>query len=325
MADGKWIEGLTGTMPMTTAARLVLEARLEAVDGRMIPAAERAHENMELVHQLRVATRRARAAIDLFDDCLSRGVYRKLRKVLRRIRRAAGPARDWDVFLVTLHERIAAARAQELPGLHAVAGHVSAHRKLAQEALVDSRRGLHDKLLDAAHDMLRECGRQRVSPNGGPTMADLARQRLTDLLASVETAASGPLESPESLHTLRIFGKRLRYAMEVFADCFPPALRDEIYPRVEQMQESLGVVNDSQFAVAELQKFKEHVRRFHRGLWSSWRPGVDGLIRWHRLRAMRERRRFARFWSSWEKAAVGQRFRDLLEGASAAKACPLEE
>ena len=43
---------------------------------------------------------------------------------------------------------------------------------------------------------------------------------------------------------MRILGKRLRYAMEMFADCFGPAFREELYPAVEQMQEILGRANE---------------------------------------------------------------------------------
>ena len=46
----------------------------------------------------------------------------------------------------------------------------------------------------------------------------------------------------------RIGAARLRYAMEVFADCFPPPFREVLYPMVEEMQEILGRANDSQVA-----------------------------------------------------------------------------
>src|SRR5207244_2148550 len=58
-------------------------------------------------------------------------------------------------------------------------------------------------------------------------------------------AASGDLKDYAHLHQVRIQGKRLRYAMEVFADCFAADFKEELYPQIEEMQEILGSANDS--------------------------------------------------------------------------------
>ena len=63
---------------------------------------------------------------------------------------------------------------------------------------------------------------------------------------------------PESLHQLRIVGKRLRYAMELFAGAYPSSFRDSLYPLIEQLQGLLGTVNDH--AVAR-ERFREWLRR----------------------------------------------------------------
>jgi hypothetical protein len=66
MADGKWIAGLTPEMPIEEAARIVLAVRLSAARHHLPLAAGRADEDVEHVHQLRVASRRAGAAgVDL--------------------------------------------------------------------------------------------------------------------------------------------------------------------------------------------------------------------------------------------------------------------
>src|SRR2546426_11365277 len=66
MAEGKWISGLTPTMPVADAARLVLQVRLEVVRDSLPPALHRAEKDSEYVHQLRVGTRRAGAALGVF-------------------------------------------------------------------------------------------------------------------------------------------------------------------------------------------------------------------------------------------------------------------
>src|SRR6266849_6032966 len=105
MADGKWISELTAETPLADAARRVLMMRLEVVH-RFLPLAVReAAKDPEYVHQLRVGTRRAGAALVIFKDCLPAKIYKKARKELKKVRRAAGQARDWDVFVLALAER----------------------------------------------------------------------------------------------------------------------------------------------------------------------------------------------------------------------------
>ena len=90
MADGKWIDDLTGDVAWTSAARHVLKSRLEAVAERMPDAILwAADENVEHVHQLRVSTRRAGAAVRIFGGLLPAKTHRTVTKRLKRIRRAA--------------------------------------------------------------------------------------------------------------------------------------------------------------------------------------------------------------------------------------------
>ena len=102
MADGKWISDLTRETPIADAARRVLSVRLEVVRDYLRLATREPDKDVEHVHQLRVGTRRAGAALNIFSLCLPEKVYRNARRYLRRIRRAAGQARDWDVFLEEL-------------------------------------------------------------------------------------------------------------------------------------------------------------------------------------------------------------------------------
>src|SRR3954451_20772642 len=105
MADGKWIDGLHADTPLPDAARRVLAVRLEVVRDKLPLAIHKSEEDIEYVHHLRVGTRRAGAALEIFGPCRPDKVYKAARKQLRRMRRAAGAARDWDVFLTSLEER----------------------------------------------------------------------------------------------------------------------------------------------------------------------------------------------------------------------------
>src|SRR5438874_1427315 len=82
----------------------------------------------------------------------------------------------------------------------------------------------------------------------GRALLGLARPLLSGLVRELEEAARQDPGDDEQLHRVRILGKRLRYAMEVFASCFAPPFRDQLYPAVEALQEILGHVNDSRVA-----------------------------------------------------------------------------
>src|SRR5690349_7794695 len=99
MADGKWITDLRADTPLPEAAQRVLAVRLEVVGHYLPRAVQEPDRDPEFVHQLRVGTRRADAALRIFRPCLPRKVYKKARRRLRELRRAAGAVRDWDVFL----------------------------------------------------------------------------------------------------------------------------------------------------------------------------------------------------------------------------------
>jgi len=59
----------------------------------------------------------------------------------------------------------------------------------------------------------------------------------------------------EGLHRFRIEGKRLRYAIEILAAAFPAALRVEVYPRIEALQEKLGEIHDRHVAIRRFQNW----------------------------------------------------------------------
>jgi CHAD domain-containing protein len=60
--------------------------------------------------------------------------------------------------------------------------------------------------------------------------------------------------SIDQLHQLRIAGKRLRYSIELFHSVFSQALRHEIYPQLQQLQDRLGALNDHDTAQSQFQR-----------------------------------------------------------------------
>jgi CHAD domain-containing protein len=298
VADGKWIPDLHPTTPLIEAARRVLEVRLQVVHDHLPPVLTEADRDPEHVHQLRVATRRADAALRIFADCLSRKVYKSARRQLRGLRRAAGAARDWDVFRLALVERGRKAEDRERAGLDFLLGHAGGQRAAAQVCLEASAR---EQLPHFARLRAETLEALRPAENEAATLLDLARPLLAGLHGELEQAVAGDLKDYSQLHQVRITGKRLRYAMEVFADCFEPAFREQLYPRIEAMQEILGKANDSHVAGLRMASLRGQLKVVLPRDWPRFQPAVEGLLRSHQRRLRRERRAFLRWWSAWQE------------------------
>jgi CHAD domain-containing protein len=311
MADEKWISGLRGDMPVAEAARRVFTVRLGAVLDRLPWAVEHADEDIEHVHQLRVGTRRAGAAVRIFADCLPAKLYRQTRRVLRAVRRAAGAARDWDVFLDMLNARRGRPDSRQRAGLDFLLGFGHGQRVFAQGHLREATAGKTDRL----RRLLVEIGTALDAADHARTLRDLAVPMLTNLIRELEEAARGDLHAYEALHRVRILGKQLRYAMELFESCFGPAFREEIYPSVVAMQEILGRANDSHVASVRLDELRARVERAQPKDWARYKPACDQLLLYHRRRLPEQRRHFEDWWAAWQSRGHAAALEKLLMAA----------
>jgi len=298
MANGKWISGLTTDMPVEDAARKVLDVRLAVVSEFLPLAVQAPHEDIEHVHQLRVGTRRADAALEIFSACLPRKEWKNQKKQLKRVRRAAGQARDWDVFLLALFDWSQKRPAADGPGLDFLRGYAFGQRQLAQQGL-------------------RDLGTEPFPPSGllqtiqlpqgagAPALlGDLALNTLANLMDELDQGIAADTGDYKHLHQIRISGKRLRYAMEIFADCFAPPFRDKMYPAIEAMQELLGSANDSHVAQQRLSDLRNPLKLTCPDDWARLRPGIERLLQSHRQRLVADRQRFRRWCQSWRKTRL---------------------
>ena len=300
MAEGKWISGLSPEMDLAEAARKALDQRLSTV-GRCLPdAIAHAYDDDEHVHQLRVATRRADACLRIFRACLPKRVYQATRERLRTIRRAAGAARDADVFLAALRERSASAKAGDLAGLDFLVAYTLGQREVAQEDLEGVEAGQKKPFGEIATRTLEAV---RDSRDGERTLGDLARPQVAELVEALDAATREPLDDYDHLHQVRIAGKRVRYAVEILAACFECEIEERVYPRIEEMQEILGRANDSHVAVMRLQRLKQRLAEWP-GMKARAKGGVEGLLRFHQRRLPQERKHFLAWLEAWRAMGV---------------------
>jgi hypothetical protein len=203
---------------------------------------------------------------------------------------------------------------REQPGLDYLLGHTLGQRVIAQTELVAAGQcNGHD-----FDDFLRDLVVAVCPPPDGSadaTFVVLARPLLSNLLHSLEEKVTGDLTDYPHLHEVRIAGKRLRYAMEVFATCFCPAFRQAMYPMVEEMQEILGLANDSYVAAGRLRDQRTYLRSSWPEPWKRLGPGIDAALQFHQKRLPIERRRFVRWWKRWQTECAVQ-MQECLEAAA---------
>ena len=199
---------------------------------------------MEHVHQLRVATRRAGAALRVFRDCLPRKKHREVKRQLRTIRQAAGDARDWDVFLLGLPKARGFAAANAKPALDYLIGYGMGERSAAQGRLLSAAKTDGPGFAETSPTLPAAVHAPRGDDHPAH-FGNLAAVHFGELLRELDDAVRENPSEPAALHQLRILAKRARYALEIFADCFPPAFKDSLYPAIEHLQEILGDVQDS--------------------------------------------------------------------------------
>ncbi len=198
----------------------------------------------ENVHQLRVFSRRAAAAIEIFADWLPKKRGRWLQRQVKRVRKAAGAARDCDVLSKRWLENM-----QHAPSSHAalLLEHVKQRRGAAQapiEAIDKKLAGKHfDRRVRKILKCLRYCGDGEPAACG-QQFACLARGALRRLVVPYLAAARAELGDGAAMHAFRLLGKQVRYAMEIFAGAFDEEFRTELYPLVALLQERLGAIND---------------------------------------------------------------------------------
>ncbi len=311
MADEKWIAGLSGDMPAHEAAHLALSVRLGVVRDRLPAAVFHADDDIEHVHQLRVGTRRAAAALRIFASCLPERLHKKTRKTLKALRRSAGEARDWDVFLDMLQARLTRSPSRQRRGLDFLLGFAHGQRVLAQDHL---RQAFEDNG-DRFSLRLQQISQALDASGSAQTLRDLAHPILTQLLRELESAARGDLARYEALHQVRILGKQLRYAMEAFECCFAADFRRRFYPAVVEMQDILGLANDSYTSCERLARLRSRLMSTQPKQWPHYREGIESLLRFHERRLPTQRKKFEAWWRNWLKSGAESVFADLIQAS----------
>lgn len=211
-------------------------------------------DDIEGLHDMRVAARRLRAAMSAFRPYLPPATERH-RMELGWIAAALGEVRDLDVQIERMAEwrgSLPDSNGHALDSVEAIfVGRRNAARKRMLRAL-DSRR--YDVFVDRFARFLR-AGPPRSFAHGAMPIGEVAplvvgkRYRQFRKQGDKITPASPPHE----YHELRILGKKLRYALEFVAPVYGEPLL-EFSRGVTAIQDILGLHQDADVAVGMLEE-----------------------------------------------------------------------
>jgi CHAD domain-containing protein len=305
-SSGRWQVNAGELAPAGTVAVRTLRQRLDTVWTLLASAArDRAHDP-EVVHQLRVSTRRAIAAIDAFRDLLPVRRAAWFGKQLRRIRRAAGEARDLDVLTNRLADD--SSRPHGGKARARLVAMLSRQRAVSREPI----RERHEKLLDAdwpgrVAGLLEDVPKRRRHVSFGA----YARRRFRPMIKHFFAVADRRLRDADEIHQLRIEGKKLRYAMEIFADVFPTRVRARCADSLERLQKTLGDFTDHATAADRFRRWA------HDAAAAPQHETIERLRCAEEALADEARRRFSKWWSPARRRSLVRRFQRTLRRASA--------
>jgi CHAD domain-containing protein len=286
-------------------ARRMLRQRLRAV-GRAVSAVSSGNPRAEAVHRVRVAARRASATITAFRPLIPRRHRRWFKKSLRRIRDAAGEARDLDVLVLrcragtpvvpepTARQRLVEALARRRPetrrGLQAGIANLRSRDWEARTA----------SLIAAV-----------ASAKKHQTIALFVHRRSRQLVGRFLDRLDDHLHDGREIHRLRIDTKKLRYMLEVFAAATPRAADTASDRTLRLLQTRLGEFTDHAAAAERLKHWSRRTRdpRARHAL-------VDARRR-ESAAARRAKHGCTRWWAASRREAIARQLKRTLGGKTA--------
>lgn len=205
-----------------------------------------AGDDPEFVHQARVAVRRLRSALRLWGPMLPPDFLAAWRPAWRDFAQRLGAARNLDVFAGEVLPPLLAAF-PEHRGLQALPAQIARQQARARrEVRTALAAPVSGRLALAFSAALHELPDDPVSLS----LARFARRRLARLARDVGRLSKGLAKAPETHHELRIATKRLRYALEFLAPLYRGKAVRRYLAKAAAMQETLGRLNDIDFAQA---------------------------------------------------------------------------
>lgn len=213
--------------------------------------------DVELVHDVRVATRRLRAALAVARPLLPKKALKKAAEVVADYGRDLGVRRAADVSLDIVRGLAKDPGTSETEGVVlAVAAGLLELRRSRSTARLAERHPPEAVLKDGLRvlDLVARAKGGRAIGAGISEELAIRRVAVEEVLGRIER----PLDD-EGHHEIRIAMKRLRYTLEIAHEAFPDAVFGGVAHEIRHLQEALGELHDTVDTIALLSSYR--VRR----------------------------------------------------------------
>jgi CHAD domain-containing protein len=325
MAKAKRVKGINCNAAAGEGIRLVLHTRFDEMYA--LPKAAMNWDDPEGVHSMRVASRRLRSALRDFAPYLRKSGLRTSLKDIRSLADVLGEVRDQDVAIMAL-EKTAAHVPKEVSA--ALEHFIARKKEIREQARAKLKSALRKNQLKTLRSQFLSAV-ERATPlpkdsghSNAVTYLKMARSVILERLRELERLSES-LYRPfdvEPLHDMRIAAKRLRYAIELFQDCWGRHMK-AYAKRVARLQTALGELHDCDVwveTVGDDMLNAKKVKQLDHADGSEWL-----LNHFLRQRAKYLRRAFS-LWHEWEGDGVSEQLRAALHAESSAqKSQPLNE
>ena len=238
----------------------VLLKHLHALDAES--EGVRQAEDIEYLHRMRVASRRLRSAMGLFEGCLPAAKKANWTKAIQKVTHALGVARDLDVQIALVESFYKKTGDPDCRyGLRRLRLRLSQQRSKQQVKVLTALDELNASQITAKME-------RRFSPLAAlqdvvylypPALYKLSFEANTALIDQLLSSAGSVVEHPEdkeALHAMRIAAKKTRYSLETFAPLYENELKESLAV-LRKLQDSLGEIHDCDVWLAYLPEFIE--------------------------------------------------------------------
>jgi CHAD domain-containing protein len=249
MAKAKIIEGLDCDGDAEAGIQLTLGARFDEMASYRDAALD--WKDPDGVHDMRVASRRLRSALRDFSPYIRQRQLKTCTKQIRGIAQSLGRVRDLDVSIATLEKLASRCPADVLPGIERLIQERIRRREPERESVERIiARDKFDQLVSEFPQASRKATRTKVTES---SFREISREIIAERVDELERIGSTVFEPfrRKRLHRMRIASKRVRYSIQLLAQCLPDAINAIAEP-VARLQGNLGDLHDADVFIQEL-------------------------------------------------------------------------
>lgn len=266
--------------------------------------------NIEDIHDIRVASRRIRTCLNIFEHALPNKKLKPWIRDIKAITRSYGRVRDLDVQ-IDLLDNLNKSNLDKViqPGIRRVRLRLG-QKKAKQE---DETKALTSAILESPTLLEMQAWAESsiqepvIEPGNSLRLFQTGYTHIQshlDEFLFFEVFIFDPARMNE-LHQMRIAAKHLRYTLEIFSELYS-SKTDFALDITRKAQQILGDVHDadvwSQFLPKFLQSEEIRVNRFfgNKGPFNRLKPGIEFLLENRKIERERLYKLYLQEWKKWK-------------------------